>query len=67
MRLTKQHKAALASYARSALAAVIAVAATGNYAPDDLLKAAAAAVLPPIIRWLNHKDPAFGRYQADDA
>lgn len=64
MKLTKQHKAALASYARSALAAVIAVAATGNYAPDDLLKAAAAAVLPPLLRWANSNDAAFGRGSA---
>jgi len=64
MKLTNQHKAALASYARSALAAVVAVAATGNYQPDDLLKAAAAAALPPLLRWLNSKDTAFGRNSA---
>lgn len=56
-----QHKAIIASYLRSVLAAVLAVVATGNYQPDDLLKAALAAALPPLIRWANPKDPAFGR------
>jgi len=64
--LTPQQKAALASYLRSVLAAVLAVAATGNYAPDDLAKAALAAALPPLIRWANPNDPAFGR-GSDDA
>lgn len=56
-----QHKAIIASYLRSVLAAVLAVVATGNYQPDDLLKAALAAALPPLIRWANPNDPAFGR------
>ena len=59
--LTATQKAALASYLRSVLAAVLAVAATGNYAPEDIGKAAVAAVLPPLIRWANPKDTAFGR------
>jgi len=59
--LTPQQKAALASYLRSVIGAVAAVVATGNYAPDDLAKAALAAALPPLIRWANPNDPAFGR------
>jgi len=59
--MTKQHKAMLASYARSTLAAVLAVVATGNYNIDDLAKAALAAIIPPLLRWLNSDDPAFGR------
>lgn len=59
--LSKQQQAALASYARSVLAAVLAVAATGNYDPTDLMKAALAAALPPLLRWANPNDPAFGR------
>jgi len=51
----------VASYARSALAAVLAVAMTGNTNPDDLAKAALAAVLPPLLRWANSSDPSFGR------
>ena len=61
--MTDTQKAMLASYGRSVLAAVLAVLATGNYAPDDVLKAALAAALPPLMRWANTKDPAFGRYQ----
>jgi len=59
--ISKKQKAMLASYGRSVLAAVLAVAATGNYAPDDLVKAALAAALPPLLRWANSKDPCFGR------
>ena len=51
----------VASYLRSMLGAVLAVAATGNYALDDLAKAALAAVLPPLLRWANSNDPSFGR------
>jgi len=54
-------KAMIASYLRSAIAAVLAVVSTGNFAPDDLAKAGVAALLPPIMRWANSKDPAFGR------
>lgn len=54
-------QAMLASYIRSVIAAVLAVASTGNYAPDDLGKAALAAMLPPLMRWANSSDPAFGR------
>ena len=61
MKLTCEHKAMLASYGRSVLAAVLAVVATGNYALDDLGKAALAAALPPLLRWANKNDPAFGR------
>jgi hypothetical protein len=59
--LSKQQKCALASYGRSVLAACLAVAATGNYAPDDLVKAAIAALIPPLMRWANPRDTAFGR------
>ncbi len=61
MKLSKQQQAALASYARSVIGAVAAVIATGNTAPEDLAKAAVAALLPPLIRWANPKDPSFGR------
>lgn len=61
MKLSKQQQAALASYARSVIGAVAAVVATGNTSPQDLAKAAVAALLPPLIRWANPKDPSFGR------
>ena len=59
--MNDQIKKALESYARHVLGAVLAVTATGNYAPDDLAKAALAAALPPLLRWANKNDPAFGR------
>ena len=61
MKLSPKQHAALLSYARSVVGAVVAVAATGNYAPDDLAKAAVAALIPPVLRWVNSSDPAFGR------
>ena len=59
--MSKQTKAMLASYARSVIAAVAAVASTGNTDPQDLGKAAVAALLPVGMRWANPKDPAYGR------
>jgi hypothetical protein len=59
--LTTSQKAAVASYLRSVIGALAAVIATGNYAPEDLVKAAIAALLPPVLRWVNPKDAAFGR------
>ena len=61
MKLSKKQQAAIQSYARSVLAAVGAVVATGNYNPEDLVKAAVVAVLPPLLRWANPNDKAFGR------
>ena len=61
MTLNSKQKAALQSYARSVVGAVVAVVATGNFAPDDLAKAAVAALIPPLLRWVNSNDPAFGR------
>jgi len=59
--LTEQQKAAVASYVRSVIGAVAAVVAAGATDPEDILKAAIAALLPPLIRWANPKDSAFGR------
>ena len=56
-----EHKAMLASYARSMIAAAAAVYSTGNTDPMDLLRAAIAAMIPVVLRWANPKDPAFGR------
>ena len=59
--MSKETKAMIASYLRSVIGAVLAVIATGNTNPDDLAKAALAAIVPPLLRWLNKNDPAFGR------
>jgi hypothetical protein len=61
MKLNERQQAMLASYGRTVLAAVLAVASTGNYQPDDLGKAALAAALPPLLRWANKNDTSFGR------
>ena len=54
-------KALLASYGRSIIAAILAVYSTGNTDPADLGKAALAALVPVLIRYVNPKDLAFGR------
>jgi hypothetical protein len=53
-------KALAASWARSFLAAGIAVYMAGVTDPKAILTAGAAAVLPVVLRWLNPKDSAFG-------
>lgn len=53
-------KAMLASWARSFLAAAIAVYLAGVTDPKAIASAGVAAVLPVILRWLNPKDSAFG-------
>jgi hypothetical protein len=63
MTLKPEHKEALFSYLRSAIAAVVAVIATLDYEPIDLAKAFVAALIPPVIRWINPKDDAFGRVE----
>jgi hypothetical protein len=59
--MNNKTKAMLASYARSVIAAVVAVYSTGNTNPQDLGKAAVAALIPVAIRWANPKDAAYGR------
>lgn len=59
--LSEENKKMLASYARSCVAAGLAVYMTGNTNPKDIGAAALAAVVPVILRWLNPSDPAFGR------
>lgn len=54
-------KALLASYGRSVVGAVIAVYMTGATNPTDYVKAAIAALIPPVMRWVNPNDNAFGR------
>jgi hypothetical protein len=55
-----QIKAMAASWARSFLAASIAVYLSGNSDPKAIAGAGVAAVLPVILRWLNPNDKAFG-------
>jgi hypothetical protein len=59
--MNKKIQAMLASYARSFLAAAIAVYATGETGWKALLAAGLSAVVPVAIRAINPKDPAFGK------
>jgi hypothetical protein len=54
-------QAVVASYARSVVGAVVAVYMTGSTTPSDYAKAGIAALIPPIMRWVNPKDAAYGR------
>jgi hypothetical protein len=53
-------KAMAASWARSFLAAGIAVYMAGVTHPADIAKAGLAALLPVVLRYLNPNDAAFG-------
>jgi len=53
-------KALAASWARSFLAAAIAVYMAGITDPKAIAYAGLAAVLPVILRYLNPNDAAFG-------
>jgi hypothetical protein len=59
--MKKQTKLMAASYARCVVGAVVAVYLTGATNPTDYVKAAIAALIPPIMRWANPNDTAYGR------
>jgi len=59
--MSNELKAMAASWARSFVAAVAALASIGETDPLLLVNAGIAAVIPVIIRYVNTKDPAFGR------
>ena len=61
LKITTKDKAMLASYVRSLVGALVAVYSTGATNPTDYAKGAVAALIPPIMRWVNKKDEAFGR------
>ena len=55
-----QFKPMAASWARSFLAASVAVYMAGVTDPKAIASAGLAAVLPVILRWLNPNDSSFG-------
>lgn len=59
--LTDTQWQALLSYARSLLAAAATVVAVTDWTWNNLGKAVLAAAIPPLLRWFNPNDPAFGR------
>jgi hypothetical protein len=54
-------KPMVASYARSFIAAGLAVYMAGVTDPKAILSAGLAAVVPVLMRWLNPKDTVYGR------
>jgi hypothetical protein len=61
LKITDKDKAMFASYLRSVVGALIAVYSTGTTDPADYGKGAIAAIIPPLLRWVNPKDAGFGR------
>jgi len=61
LKITDKDKAMFASYMRSMVGALIAVYSTGTTDPRDYGKGAIAAIIPPLLRWVNPKDSGFGR------
>ena len=59
--MTAKDKAIIGSYARSFLTGALTLYMAGETEPKKLLAAGIAAVLPPLLRWLNPNDQAFGR------
>lgn len=59
-KLKEQYKAVLASYTRVFFAATITLYLTGERDLSALWAAGVAAVLPPLVRWLNPNDAGFG-------
>jgi len=64
--MNKTLKAAIASYGRAALVAVVVALSMGKTDPRDLLTAAVIAIAAPLLRALNPNDSAFG-IVADEA
>ena len=59
--MSAELKPMLASYARSFIAAGLAVYMAGVTDPKAILSAGLAAVVPVLMRWLNPKDTVYGR------
>ena len=59
--MIKELKPMLASYARSFIAASLAVYMAGVTDPKAIASAGLAAVLPVLMRWLNPNDKVYGR------
>lgn len=59
--MKKQLQLMAASYGRSVVGAVVAVYLTGATNPTDYIKAGIAALIPPVMRWANPNDTAYGR------
>lgn len=58
--MKKQIQQLFYSYGRSVVGAVLAVYMTGATNSTDYIKAGVAALIPPLMRWANPNDAAFG-------
>ena len=58
--MQKQIQQLFYSYGRSVVGAVLAVYMTGATNSTDYMKAGIAALIPPLMRWANPNDAAFG-------
>lgn len=54
-------KAMVSSYVRSAVASGLAVYTAGARDTRAIVSAGVSALIPPLVRWLNKADTAFGR------
>lgn len=59
--MNTQVKEVIYSYARVFAAAALALYLAGERDWSMLLNAGVGAVLPPLLRWLNPNDQAYGR------
>lgn len=59
-KMVDQVLAALSTYGRAFVSAVLALYMTGNTNPGDLVKGGIAAIVPVILKALNTNEPAFG-------
>lgn len=59
--ISQECKSAFFSYVRAASATVLTVVLAGETDPKAVWAAVVAAFVPPVIRWLNPEDKAFGR------
>jgi hypothetical protein len=56
-----KNKEIIHSYVRVAVATVMTLVLAGETEPKKFVAAVVAATFPPIVRWLNPNDSAFGR------
>ena len=56
----KERKGTAASWARSFMAAALAMYMAGITDPKTLAMGGVAAIAPVVLRWLNPKDASFG-------
>lgn len=61
MKISNEAQCLLGSWLRAFVAGAAALAMSGNWQLDDVLKAGLAAMLPVIYNWANPNDKRYGR------